>query len=128
MYSDNFNTLERAKKMKKNSNGLLKTTPAVDIYETKDNIVLHFEMPGVRKDDLRVAVEDGILTVSGSRHNNSTSGECILRETSDLVYERQFDLGKNLNHEKIDASYQGGVLKLSIAKKEEVKPRKIQIN
>ena len=128
MFSDIFTGIEKHKKFHNGNEILVKVKPVVDIYETDNSIVILTEMPGVRKEDLRVSVKDGILTISGKRQIVNIDGEYLMRESSDVMYERAFELEDNLDQEKIDASYSGGILKVKISKKEEIKPRQIDIN
>jgi HSP20 family protein len=128
MFSDIFTGIEKHKKFHNGNEILVKVKPVVDIYETENSIVILTEMPGVRKEDLRVSVKDGILTISGQRQIDNIDGEYLMRESNDVVYERAFELEDNLDQDKIDASYSGGILKVKISKKEETKPRQIDIN
>ncbi len=128
MFSDIFTGIEKHKKFHNGHDNLIKVKPVVDIYETDNSIVILMEMPGVQKKDLHVSVKEGILNISGNRLNNHIDGEYLFRETTDIFYERAFELEDNLNVEIIDASYNAGILKVVVGKKEEVKPRKIDIN
>jgi len=107
---------------------LLRVKPLVDIYETENDIVVMLEMPNVKKDGLRVQVENGFLHITGRRENEQIQGEYIFRETRDVLFERIFELEDNLDTNRISASYELGVLKVSIGKKEKAKPRVIEVN
>ncbi|MBN2366411.1 MAG: Hsp20/alpha crystallin family protein [Calditrichaeota bacterium] len=128
MHSDILSARERANVDNNHSPDLIKIKPVVDIYETEQDIVIHAEMPKVNKEDLRVYIKNGILTISGKRQNNNIDGEWLLKESRDVMYHRQFELEDNLDHESVRASYQAGILKVSVAKKDAEKPRKIEIN
>ncbi len=106
---------------------LIHTKPAVDIYETEEAIVVLVEMPNVKKENLQVWVEDGKLYITGKRDSSNINGTYLLRETQDLQYERIFELEEDLDPEKISASYQLGILKIEIGKKEKAKPKIIQV-
>jgi HSP20 family protein len=90
-------------------------------------VILLAEMPGVRKSDLNVKVEKGLLKIEGRKDNREEQGNYIYRETHDVQYHRIFELEKNLDPQKIEASYNSGILKVVIAKKEIAKPRVIEI-
>lgn len=128
MFSDIFTGIEKHKKFHNGNEILVKVKPVVDIYETDNSIIILAEMPSVRKEDLRVSMKEGILTISGKKQVVKIDGEYLMRESSDVMYERAFELEENLDRDKIDASYNGGILKVKISKKEEMKPRQIDIN
>ena len=103
--------------------------PSFEVKETPDSFVLHADVPGVEEKDLDVAVHNGVLTVRGSRQaEERKDGE------SYAIYERQygsfsrsFALPDLADGERIEAKLDNGVLTLSIAKKAQAKPRKIEI-
>ncbi|MEA1995457.1 MAG: Hsp20/alpha crystallin family protein [Campylobacterota bacterium] len=107
-----------------------KWSPAVDIYEDKGNIYLDVEVPGMKKEDVKVKVEDKTLTVSGERKlEKEEKKEGYYRvERSYGSFSRSFYLPDNVDPTKIKAKYEGGVLKLSIPKKEEAKPKEVPVN
>lgn len=103
--------------------------PTFEVKETTDAFVLRADVPGVEEKDLDIAVHNGVLTVSGSR-----SAEERKEGESFAIYERQygsfsrsFALPDMADGERIEAKLTNGVLTLSIAKKAEAKPRKIEI-
>ena len=103
--------------------------PAFEVKETNESFVLRADVPGVDEKDLDVAVHNGVLTVSGSRQ-----GEERREGESFAIYERQygsfsrsFALPDMADGERIDAKLTNGVLSLTIPKKAEAKPRKIEI-
>ncbi|UCF65498.1 MAG: Hsp20/alpha crystallin family protein [bacterium] len=128
MFSDIYTQIERRNKSNADNGLLAKVKPVVDIYETENSIVILAEMPRVDKEDLHIQVEKGILHIRGKRQNSAPEGEYILRETADVIYERFFELENNLDPENIKAAYHAGVLKITIGKSEQAKPRKIEIN
>lgn len=111
-----------------NGSNFNKVKPVVDVYETDDSIVVAAEMPNVKKEDLRVQVEDGKLILSGRRSRSSEKGEYLMRESRHAIYERIFELEDDLAPDKITASYKYGVLNVTIGKKEKEKPRVIEIS
>lgn len=100
--------------------------PAVNIYESADGYVLEADMPGVRKDGLEIILERNELTIVG--HRDGHLFETVhYRETSDGDYRRVFELDPEIDTEKISARVENGVLSLQLAKREQVKPRRIAV-
>jgi len=128
MFSDIFTDVEERKETDvKQDTQVIKVKPAVDIYENEGSIVLLAEMPNVDKSDLKVQVTDGMLHISGTRKKEAVDGQYLIRETMDAVYERIFELEDDLDLDKISASYDKGILRVTLGKKEQVKPRTIEI-
>jgi HSP20 family protein len=105
-------------------------TPAVDIYETEQELVVKADLPDVDPKDLDIRVENNILTIRGERKfENKVSEDNYLRvERSYGSFARSFTLANTVNAEAIKADYQNGVLSLSIPKREEAKPKQIKVN
>ena len=103
--------------------------PAVDVVEEKDKFTLEIDLPGLTKEDFKLTVDQGVLTISGERKSKTSEDENLYRnlERPGGTFERSFKLPENVNAEKIEASYIDGVLKLELVKKEEAKPRTIKI-
>jgi HSP20 family protein len=104
--------------------------PAVDIYETEQELVVKADLPDVNPQDLDIRVEDNILTIRGERKfENKENEENYLRvERSYGSFSRSFQLANSVNSDAIKADYQNGVLTLSIPKREEAKPKQIKVN
>src|SRR4030043_1514735 len=119
MFSDFITAIERIKKMDNDKELFLRVKPAVDIYDTDHSVIVRAEMPNVDKRDLQVHIKNGILHIQGKRTSSFDNGQYLLRETSDVMYERFFELRENLDQEKIEASYQAGILKITLTKKED---------
>ena len=104
-------------------------SPAFEVKETNDSFVLRADVPGVEEKDLDIAVHNGVLTVSGSRQaEERREGESFaIYERQYGSFSRSFALPDMADGERIDASLANGVLALTIAKKAEAKPRKIEI-
>jgi HSP20 family protein len=104
--------------------------PAVDILERDGNIVLKAELPGVDPKDVDIRVENNTLTLRGERRiDGDAKREDYHRvERSYGAFERSFSLPTVVDTEKIRAEYKDGVLKLTLPKKEEAKPKQISIN
>jgi HSP20 family protein len=93
--------------------------PAIDLYEGKDSLVAKVELPGLKKEDIDVSLENGILAVSGERKQDK---EVVAR------FHRTVNLPLKVDADKVTASYTDGVLTVTLAKSEEVKPKNIPVN
>ena len=104
--------------------------PAVDIYETEQELVVKADLPDVDPKDLDIRVENNILSIRGERKfEKKVSEESYLRvERSYGAFARSFTLANTVNSEAIKAEYHDGVLTLSIPKREEAKPKQIKVN
>ncbi|MEA2489665.1 MAG: hypothetical protein QOH21_1457 [Acidobacteriota bacterium] len=103
--------------------------PPVDITEENETLFVRVEVPGVNEKDLRVAFEDGVLTVSGERQFEQKDERNYHRiERAYGSFTRTFSLPRSVDGNKILASYRDGILEISIPKKEEARPKQIQIN
>ncbi len=104
-------------------------TPAVDIYETKDSIMVNVEAPGMSREQFAVEVKDDVLTLKGDRpFEKDVSREHYHRiERSYGKFRRSFVLGTPVQIEGITAAYKDGVLEIVLPKVEEAKARKIEI-
>ncbi|GIV04242.1 MAG: heat-shock protein [Candidatus Binatia bacterium] len=100
--------------------------PAVDIYETPEELVLVADLPGVGKDDLEVRVEEDVLTIRATP-KHAVPGEVVWREFELPQFFRQFELSEVIDQEKISADFKHGVLTLHLPKAEKAKPRKIEV-
>lgn len=103
--------------------------PAVDVYEDEHNLVLKMEIPGVNEADLKVSLEDNTLTVSGERKFEKEEKEenfhRIERRYGSFM--RTFRLPNTVDPEKAEANYDKGILKLTLAKRAEAKPKTIKV-
>ncbi|MFO7558825.1 MAG: Hsp20/alpha crystallin family protein [Desulfobacterales bacterium] len=104
--------------------------PTVDVYENKDEIIIKAELPGVEKKDIKVDVNAGILTLKGERnHEKEVKEEDYYRKESVYgKFERSFKLPGRTDFDKIKADLKDGILKVSVPKTEETKPKKITIH
>ncbi len=104
--------------------------PVIDIYDNDRKIVIEAELPGLDKKDIHVDVKDGVLTLRGERsYEDEVKEEKYHRkERAFGKFHRSFTLPEGLDHDKIEADYKDGVLKIEIPKPEEKKPKKITIH
>jgi len=101
------------------ANSSVRMTPAVDIYETADELVLTADMPGVAKEGLQLEVSRGVLTLEGEIQAADNE-----RQRS---YYRQFTLSERIDADSGDAALKDGVLTLRLPKSEAAKPKKIEV-
>ncbi|HUX14028.1 MAG TPA: Hsp20/alpha crystallin family protein [Spirochaetia bacterium] len=102
--------------------------PIGTIYEEDEVVRLRLEMPGVAKEDLSVHVEADQLLVEGVRKSADEAGEYLLRERPDRDYRQSYTLDETIDRTKIGAELANGVLTVTLHLKDEVKPRRIEVN
>lgn len=105
-------------------------TPRVDITENDKNIFVHAELPGMDKDDIKISVnEENVLTIRGEKKKdeNSVKLSYIRTERTFGNFSRNFMLPDNVNVDKISATFNNGVLELSMPKQEPEKPKEVNI-
>ena len=100
---------------------------AMDAWREGDEFVVEFDLPGISAESVDLDVERNVLTVRAERPSMSGERELLASERPRGVFSRQLILGDNLDTDKVEASYQAGVLRLRIPVAEQAKPRKIQI-
>ena len=104
-------------------------TPAFDVSETDDEIIVKAEVPGMDKEDINITVSDGILTVKGERKQEKKEEtehfHCV--ETHYGMFSRTLRLPAEVEADKVDATYKDGVLNITLPKPEAVEPKKIEI-
>ena len=104
-------------------------TPQVDVYETNDSIVLKADLPGMSQNDVEISVEGNMLTVKGERkfEKEVSEKEYYRMERSYGTFTRSFTLPPTVDSDKIDAAFAQGVLKITLPKREESKPKQIKV-
>ncbi|MFE1926144.1 Hsp20/alpha crystallin family protein [Streptomyces asoensis] len=101
---------------------------AMDAYRSGDEFLVHFDLPGIDPETIELDVERNVLSVRAERRSPAPEGaELIVAERPAGTFTRQLFLGETLDTERIDASYEAGVLTLRIPVAEQAKPRRIQI-
>ncbi len=103
--------------------------PAVDLLEEKDKYVLTMEIPGVSKEDVNLSVQDGMLIIKGERKRTELpeGARWLRNEMFSGQFSRSIILPGQVDTEKISAEYRDGILRIEMAKKEEAKPKEIEI-
>ncbi len=104
-------------------------SPNVDIFENKDQLVLEAELPGLKPEDVNVSIENNVLTIHGERRfEKRDEGDNFHRvERAYGSFTRSFTLPPTVSSENVNAMFDNGVLRLTLAKREEAKPRRIEI-
>jgi HSP20 family protein len=105
-------------------------SPAVDILETEDNLMLKADLPDVKIDDIDIRVENNTLTLRGQRKfekDDSIKGWHRI-ERSYGEFTRTFQVPSTVDTEKVAADYKNGVLTISLPKKEAAKPRQVKVD
>ena len=101
--------------------------PPVDIYETREELVVLADLPGVAKEALEVRVEQHVLTIRGQAHHR-VSGEVVSREYALVNFFRQFALSDKVDQSQITAALQSGVLTVTLPKAQAAQPRQIAVH
>ena len=97
--------------------------PRVRISEDKDNFMLKLEMPGISKEDIKINIEDNVLSISGVKKQEQKTEETnlIMNEIFYGEFSRSFNITKDIDSNKIDAEFKDGVLNITLPKVEEAK-------
>lgn len=111
--------------------GLVKGSwnPSVDVYETSDGIVLEADLPGLKAEDFELSIENNVLTLKGERkfEKKTDEGNYHRVERSYGGFTRSFTLPTTVDVNNVAADFKDGVLKVSLPRREETKPRQIQV-
>lgn len=103
--------------------------PVVDIYDEGNEVVIHAELPGIKKEDIDVRVENNVLTLRGKKERKEEVKEEGYYRTERVYgnFSRSFSLPNTVDVSKIGAEYRDGVLTLRVPKAETAKPRQIEV-
>ena len=104
--------------------------PRVDIIEDNNNLYVHAELPGLKKEEVKISVnEDRVLTLKGERKKGTQENRSFIRDEIRFgSFSRSFILPENIDYEKIDAKFGSGVIELTIPKKEPEKPKEVEVD
>lgn len=104
-------------------------TPALDMHEDKDNVVVKVELPGMKKEDIDLSLHDGSLSISGERKSEQKfeSAEVYRAERFVGRFQRTVALPAPVAVDKVKAQYKDGVLTVTLPKTEEAKPKQIDV-
>ena len=101
----------------------------VDVREDSDHIVVEAELPGYRKDDVDITLENQTLTIAAQRNEQAEQkGDLLLHERRYSRFLRSFTLPPTVDEKSVDAKLHDGVLTITLTKREETKPRKISVS
>jgi HSP20 family protein len=105
-------------------------TPAIDMYEDKDNVYVKMELPGMRREDIDLSLHDGSMSISGERkgENKYKDAEVYRSERFFGRFQRTVALPTFVATDKVKASYKDGILAVTLPKTEEAKPKHIDVN
>ena len=103
--------------------------PAVDFFEDKDNFVVKAELPGMKKEEIEIALHDGVLSLSGERKADEKyeSAQACRSERFLGRFQRTLALPTAVDADKVQATYKDGILTVTLPKAEEAKPKQIEV-
>jgi HSP20 family protein len=104
-------------------------SPALDLHEDKDNFVVKVEVPGMKKEDIDVTLQEGALSISGERKSEEKFEDAEVYRSERFVgrFQRTISLPAPVAADKIKAQYKDGVLTVTLPKTEEAKPKQINV-
>ena len=104
--------------------------PPVDVLESRDSYLIRAELPGMKKEDFNLELQDGVLTLSGERKFEEPANgvEYHRIERSSGKFFRSFSLPQTVKNDEIKASFRDGILEVHVPKADEAKPKQIAIN
>lgn len=105
-------------------------TPALDVFDEKDHFVVNVELPGLKKEEIDLSFQEGVLSISGDRKHTveNKDGQTFRSERYFGKFQRSVTLPAAVDSAKISASYKDGVLNVTLPKAEEAKPKQIAVN
>lgn len=104
-------------------------SPDVSIFDNREALIFSIDVPGVKKGDVNIEVdENNVMTVRARTSFKEPDSDCLVREVSFGDYYRAFALSDEFDKGKINGSLENGVLTVIVPRREDVKPKKIQIN
>ncbi len=103
-------------------------SPALDLYQDKDNVVAVVELPGMKKEDIEISLREGTLTIGGERKGQTSNGEKAERTERYIgKFRRSITLPTRVDADKISATYRDGILTVTLPKVDEAKPKQIEV-
>lgn len=123
-----FDEMFRPSRSEPEVSGISRSHPKTDVYETSEGFVIRMEAPGLQKGDIQIKYEDGRLTITGRMPSIQKEGvRYHIKETLSGEFTRSFNLPDTVSSDNISAEVKDGVLTVKIPKREEVKPRRIDV-
>ncbi len=102
--------------------------PDIDICENKDNVLMRMDLPGVKKGDVDITVDENNTLIIRAKSSFTEPSEPVYRQFYIGNFYRAFAIGNQFNVDQISTKFGDGVLEITLPKREELKPRRIQIN
>jgi HSP20 family protein len=104
-------------------------SPALDVYEDTNNVYVKAELPGLKKEDIEVSLEDGVLNLSGERKNETRTDKAAQHRSERFVgkFNRSLTLPAEVKFDQVDANYKDGVLTVTLPKAEQAKRKNIEV-
>ena len=103
-------------------------SPALDLYQSNDNMIAVVELPGMRKEEIEISLHDGTLTIAGERKSETPNGEKAERSERYVgKFRRSITLHARVDANRVSATYRDGILTVTLPKAEEAKPKQIQV-
>lgn len=121
------NLIDKGQAVRELAKTILKATPLVNIYENEEEILLCLELPGVSRKDIKIQIDNGLLTLIGVR-SIERKGVSEWDEIKDVEYHRSFSVPPTINTEQVAADLVNGVLTLRLPKSAAAQPKTIEIN
>ena len=105
-------------------------SPALDVFQSSDAVTVKVELPGLKKEDIEISLEKGVLSISGERRHEQKleDGESFRSERYFGRFHRSVAIPTTVEGDKVKASYTDGVLTVTLPKAEEAKPKQIEVN
>jgi HSP20 family protein len=105
-------------------------TPAMDVFEDRENFYVKAELPGMKKEDINISLHNGALSISGERKSETTHKDSESHRTERFFgrFQRSVSLPSAVAADKVKAQYKDGVLTVTLPKTEEAKPKQIDVN
>jgi HSP20 family protein len=104
-------------------------SPALDLHEDKDNFFVRAELPGMKKEDIEISLHEGVLTLSGERKEEKKHEGVAIHRSERFVgrFQRTLTLPSAVDLDKVKATYEDGLLTVTLPKSEAAKPKQIQV-
>ena len=104
-------------------------SPALDVFEDRDNLTVKAELPGMKKEDIEISLHDGVLTLSGERKGEQKFGQGEVHRSERFVgkFQRTLTLPTTVDIDNVKATYKDGILTVVLPKSEQAKPKQIQV-
>ena len=107
---------------------LSRWTPAVDVYQDKDQFTVQVEISGLKKEEIEISLHDGTLTIAGERKPQANTDQGFRTERFFGKFQRSLTLPAAVDAEKVKANYKDGILTIALPKAEEAKPKQIEVS